>query len=70
MIVDISTMFQTAYSAVNTWFLRIVSAIPGVMGLVLGGFLVYQVVRFLLKPIVGSAGSDRVRKTKGGKKDG
>lgn len=52
------TMFTNAISGVVGWFSSIINAIPGASAVILASFMMYLLVRVLLGPLIGTAGSD------------
>lgn len=54
----IFSLFTNAISGVVGWFSSMINAIPGASSVILASFLMYLLVRVLLGPLIGSAGSD------------
>lgn len=52
------SMFTNAITGVVGWFSSIINAIPGASSVILASFMLYLLVRVLLGPLIGSAGSD------------
>lgn len=52
----------TAIAYAGAWLDHFYSKVPGASTLVLVGFFVWTATRLLLRPIIGSASSDRVRR--------
>lgn len=52
----------TAISYAGAWLDHFYSKVPGASTLVLVGFFIWTATRLLLRPIIGSAASDRVRR--------
>ncbi len=52
----------TAISYAGAWLDHFYSKVPGASTLVLVGFFIWTATRLLLRPIIGSASSDRVRR--------
>lgn len=64
MLQDIMAFLSQGVSACNEWAADFFDAIPGMWTYYLAAFVIYQVVRFLMMPIVGSqgVGSDKVQR--------
>lgn len=70
MASSIMMMFASSFAAVISWFERILAA-TGMTGAFMAAIFIFLLFKFILSPIFGSAGSDKVTKqNKGGKKDG
>jgi len=57
------SMLADSLSSVIDWFNEIFTALPLLLSVFLGSFVVYSVVRLLLVPLIGQRGSDRVTRT-------
>ena len=63
---EILSLVSLIFAHCTTWFLQTMEAVDGV-GVWLTAVMVYLCFKFILSPVFGSAGSDRVskRQTKG-----
>lgn len=65
MIGQALSLCADAFSAIMTWWNQITDAIPGSRQLIIGAFVMFGAVRFLVSPIFGTGmGSDFVFKPK------
>lgn len=60
-IQDLLILCNKGIVAALSWFLAICNAIPDAFTTILTFFALYTVVRVLISPLVGSAGSDAVK---------
>lgn len=69
MINQIMIMFSTVMASVTNIFTQVINA-TGTGGLVIAFFFIFMVIRFIVKPFIGSAGNSTISKAyKGGNKD-
>lgn len=61
MASDVMNLFAMAITAVADWFNRVMTG-SGVGGIVLGMFVVWASVKYLLGPLMFSSGSDKAKK--------
>lgn len=64
MVAQIFEIFTIALSQAVVWFEQLLSAAE-MTGIFLSAVFLVLLANFLLKPLFGSAGSDKVRKKKG-----
>lgn len=68
MFGDAAGLFMRTVAQVFLWFESMLTK-GGALGPFIAGFFIFQVGRFLLRPIFGSAGSDEARRSKDGDDD-
>lgn len=68
MFADAASLFMRVFAQVFLWFEAMLTR-GGALGSFIAAFFVFQVGRFLLGPIFGSAGSDKARRSKDGDTD-
>lgn len=57
----VTLLLGSGIEAAGLWFVIFLAAIPGAALMMLAAFMVYTVVRLLLRPLVGAASSDMVK---------
>lgn len=68
MAASVMGMINQSIAAASGWFVRIFNA-TGMVEIFFAFIFIIMAIRFILKPILGGAGSDRARK-KSAKSDG
>lgn len=68
MFGEAASLFMRVFSQVFLWFEAMLTRC-GALGPFIAAIFIYQVGRFLLRPIFGSAGSDQARRSKDGDDD-
>lgn len=61
---DVLNIFNTALVSVADWFVQLLNA-SGMTSLYISMFFIFLVGKFLLTPLFGSSGSDKVKKKSG-----
>lgn len=64
-ILTIRNLIIDIFNAVIGWFTDIFSSIEGALSFLFAGFFVFTIVRLLIIPLVGNAGSDISRFSRG-----
>lgn len=68
MFGDAAALFMRVFSQLFLWFEAMLNR-GGALGAFVAAFFIVQVGRFLLRPIFGSVGSDKARRSEDGDSD-